>query len=262
MILKYLRLYLAFFRASATADLEFRANIAIKTITEALWYAAQITSFAVIYQHTDHIGQWSWPEMRVFLGILFLVDAIYMVTFSNNLDNFSETVRKGTLDLLLAKPVNSQFMVSLQRASVANLATFWMSISWLVWSMAQLEGFSWPRALWLLVAIPAGTMIFYSLRFLFSTMAVLYTRVESVNYLWYNFYRLGLRPDTIYVPWLKIILLTVVPVGLIASVPARLVLGLAQSWLALWLLLVACILTYASHLFWQATLRRYTSASS
>ncbi|MGZ3713384.1 MAG: ABC-2 family transporter protein, partial [Bdellovibrionota bacterium] len=81
-------------------------------------------------------------------------------------------------------------------------------------------------------------------------------------YLWYNFYRLGLRPDTIYVPWMKFIVLTFVPVGLIASVPARLVLGMASSWMALWLVGVALFFLYISHRFWRSTLKHYTSASS
>lgn len=260
--MKYLKLYWAFFRASVTADLEFRANFLIKVTTEIFWYAAQIVSYTVIFQHTTHIGTWTWPEMRVFLGILFLVDAIYMVIFSVNLDNFSETVRKGSLDLLLAKPVNSQFMVSLQRVSTANLSTLWIALAWLAWSLAHVEGIAWARLLWLLVAVPSGVAIFYSLRFMFSTMAVVYTQVESLNYLWYNFYRLGLRPDTIYVPWLRIILLSLLPVGLIASLPTRLVLGMAQSSMALWLAGTAALFLYLSHLFWQKTLRRYTSASS
>lgn len=260
--MKYLRLYAAFFRASLTADMEFRANFAIKLTTEFFWYIAQITSFAVIFRHTDSIGGWSWPEMRVFLGILFLVDSLYMVTVAASLDTFSDVVRKGSLDLLLAKPVNSQFMLSLQRASTANLITILVTLGWLSWSIWQIENFEAWRLVWLAVAVPSGAIIFYSLRFMFAATAVIFTRVESLNYLWYNFYRLGLRPDTIYVPWLKYILLTAIPVGLIASVPARLILGMASSWMAIWLVVAAAFFLYLSHRFWQATLRHYTSASS
>lgn len=261
-MVKYLKLYWAFFRASLTADMEFRANFTIKLTTEFLWYISQIASFGVIFRHTEAIGGWTWPEMRVFLGILFLVDSVYMVFFSANLDTFSDVVQKGSLDLLLAKPVNSQFMVSLQRTSTANLVTIWVSGAWLLWSLAQLEDFSWWRTAWLLIAVPSGSLIFYSIRFMFSATAILFTRLESLNYLWYNFYRLGLRPDTIYVPWLKYILLSAVPVGLIASVPARLVLNMASSWMALWLVVVSLSFVYLSHRLWQATLRHYTSASS
>ncbi|MGZ3713715.1 MAG: ABC-2 family transporter protein, partial [Bdellovibrionota bacterium] len=88
--MKYLRLYAAFFRASLTADMEFRANFAIKLTTEFFWYVAQIASFAVIYRHTNTIAGWTWPQMRVFLGILFLVDSLYMVTVAASLDGLSD----------------------------------------------------------------------------------------------------------------------------------------------------------------------------
>lgn len=260
--MKYLRLYAAFFRASLAADAEFRANFVIKLTTEFFWYISQIVSFAVIFRHTDHIAGWDWPQMRVFLGILFLVDSVYMVTVAGGLDTFSDTVTKGNLDLLLTKPVNSQFIVSLQRASTPNLITIVMSVCWLGWSLAQLENFNWLGLLWLLVAVPAGAVIFYCLRFMFASLAVVFTRVESLNYLWYNFYRLGLRPDNIYVPWFKYLLLSAVPVGLIASVPARLVLGMASSWMALWLVAVAIFFLWLSGRLWRAALRYYTSASS
>jgi ABC-2 type transport system permease protein len=260
--MKYLRLYIAFFRASLTADMEFRANFVIKLTTEMFWYVSQVASFSVIYRHTNTIAGWTWPEMRVFLSILFLVDSLYMVTVANSLDTLSDLVRKGGLDLLLTKPVDSQFMISLQRAATPNILTTLLTSGWLVWSLAQLENFSWTRALWLIIAVPSGSLIFYCLRFMFAATAVIFTKVESLNYLWYNFYRLGLRPDTIYVPWMKLILLSIVPVGLIASVPARLVLGLASGWMALWLVGVASLCLYLSHRFWRFTLRHYTSASS
>jgi ABC-2 type transport system permease protein len=85
------------------------------------WYAAQILTFEVIYKHTEKIGDWNIQEMRVFLGLLFVIDAIYMVIIHENIENLSEKVRKGDLDLLLAKPVNSQFMISLQKANTAIL---------------------------------------------------------------------------------------------------------------------------------------------
>ena len=47
-----------------------------------------------------------------------VVDALYMILFHDNLDSFSQKTTKGELDLLLAKPVNSQFMMSCQKVSV------------------------------------------------------------------------------------------------------------------------------------------------
>lgn len=259
---KYLFLYGAFFRASLTADLEFRANFAIRILTDIFWYIAQIASFELLFNFTDNIGGWNRAEMRVFLGVLFVVDAIFMVIFSSNLDTLSESVRKGNLDLLLTKPVNSQFMISCQRASTAHLGNLLMAFAWLTWALGGYENFSWGRILWLGITVPSGVAIFYSLRFFFSACAVIFTRAENLQYLWYHIYKLGLRPDNIYFPWLKYLVLTAVPVGLIASAPARLVLGTAAPWMALWSFFVAGLCVYLSAAFWKYALSHYTSASS
>ena len=259
---KLASLYAAFFRASLTADLEFRANFVIRIVTDIFWYVAQIASFEVLFNFTDQIGGWNRAEMRVFLGVLFVIDAIFMTVFQYNLDQFSETVRKGTLDLLLTKPVSSQFMMSCQRVSTAYLGNIVLATVWLVWSLWQLEGFAWWRLVWLIVMIPGGLAVYYTLRFFFSATAVIFQRAENLQYLWYHLYRLGIRPDTIYAPWLKFVLLTALPVGLIASVPARLVLGLASPWLAGWVLVMAVVSMWVSKLYWNFTLKFYQSASS
>jgi ABC-2 type transport system permease protein len=259
---KYLQLYWAFFRASLTADLEFRANFATRILTDIFWYGAQIISFEVLFNFTDDIGEWNRAQMRIFLGILFVVDAIYMVIFSTNLDFFSDGVRKGSLDLLLTKPMNSQFIMSCQRASTAHLGNLAMGVAWLAWALHnQSEYIGW-RLLWLLLLVPAGVLIFYSIRFMFSAMALIFTRAENIQYMFYSLYKLGMRPDTIYPPWLKYTVLTFLPFGLIASVPSQVALGMASSAMALWAVAVSGFCVYGTTRFWKYALSQYTSASS
>lgn len=259
---KYLLLYWAFFRASLTADLEFRANLATRIVTDIFWYAAQIISFEVLFNFTDDIGSWNRAQMRIFLGILFVVDAVYMVIFSTNLDFFSDNVRKGSLDLLLTKPMNSQFIMSCQRASTAHLGNLILGLAWLVWALSGQDEYVGWRLLWLIPLVPSGVLIFYSIRFLFSAMAVIFTRAENIQYMFYSLYKLGMRPDTIYPPWLKYAVLTIAPFGLIASVPARVALGMASSALALWAVAAALLAVFATTRFWKYALSHYTSASS
>ena len=65
----------------------------------------QIILFEALYLHVDSLGGWGIAEMRVFLGVLFLVDAFQMVLFAHNFDVFSEKIVHRDLDLLLLRPV-------------------------------------------------------------------------------------------------------------------------------------------------------------
>jgi ABC-2 type transport system permease protein len=261
-IKKYAYLYYAFFRASLQADLEYRANFTLRIITDVFWYAAQIFTFEVIYRHTKFIGHWDLDQTRVFLGILFVVDAFYMILLHDNLERFSDKVRKGDLDLLLVKPVRSQFMISFQRVGTANFANLILAIAWLWWSLSQLPDFNLMKLLWLLIVIPNGFLFMYTFRFCFACTAVIFTRSENLQFIWYNIYKLGTRPDSIYAPWMKYLLMTLVPVALIASVPARVIID-APDWpLMIWSFFLGPCLVYGTTLFWKFCLKYYSSASS
>lgn len=261
-MLKYLRLYSAFFKASFVADLEFRANFLIRIFTDIVWYAAQIFTFEVLFLHTNKLGDWSAPQMRVFLGILFVVDALYMVMFHENLEKMNTQIRKGELDLLLVKPVSSQFILSCQKVSTALIGNLLISISWLSWSLYALPDFEPVRMLWLFLLIPTGLLTVYSIRLMFSATAFWITQGESVMYLWYQLYKLGLRPDSIYLPWLRYLVLSLVPVGFIASVPARSILEPMNPWLPLWVTIWSLFLFQTTKWLWKNGLKNYSSASS
>lgn len=261
-IKKYAGLYVAMFKASLIADLEYRANFFTRILTDIFWYIAQVLTFEVLYQHTEKIGDWDKYQMRVFLGLLFVIDAIYMIIIHENIENISEKVRKGDLDLLLAKPVSSQFMLTLQKANTAIFGNLIIGSSWLFYSLLGLQDFSYLRLLWLLVLIPCSLAVVYSMRFIFAATAVIFTRSENLQFLWWQVYRLGMRPDSMYNPYIKYVILSILPVGVIISIPARALLNPPDLNYLLWPLLLAPVLIYGTHRFWNFALKFYSSASS
>lgn len=262
ILFKYFKLYIALFKTSLIADMEYRMNFVTRIAIDIFWYVAQILTFEVLFMHTKTIGDWNVYQSRVFLGILFVADSIFMIIFHDNLDNFSEKVRKGDLDLLLAKPINSQFLISLQKATTANFGNLLMGLGWLTWSLSQLDNLVPARILWLLILIPIGCLIQYCMKFFFATSACIFAKSDNLHFLWYQVYRLGMRPDSMYFPWLRWLILSVVPVGFIASVPANAVFGLASTTLILWSIVLTSGLLYSTHLFWNFALKHYSSASS
>lgn len=259
---KYLVIYRAFIKASAIAEIEFRLNFVMRILNDIIWYVAQIFTFEVLFMHTKMIGSWDVYQTRVFLGVLFIIDALYMIFLQENLDRFSEKVRKGELDLLLTKPINSQFMISFQRVSVSCLGNLMIATGWFVSSLIHLQGISWPRTLWIFLLIPCGFTILYSLRFCMAALSVILVRADNLQFVWYQLYRLGMRPDSIYLRWLQIIILTILPVGLIASVPARAILDPPELWVYVWSMMAAPLTLWFSSRFWKFALSKYQSASS
>lgn len=175
---------------------------------------------------------------------------------------FLKKVRKGDLDLLLAKPVDSQFMLTLQKANTAIFGNLILALAWLFYALSGLADFSYYRLLWLVILIPCSLMVVYSIRFMFSATAVIFTRSENLQFLWWQIYKLGMRPDSMYNPYMKLFVLTALPVGVIISIPARALLNPPELNYLLWPLILAPMLVYGTHRFWNYALKFYSSASS
>lgn len=260
---KYLRLMGSFIRASAIADLEYRANIGMKIFTDIIWYTAQLSVFAVIYRHTQSIGGWSYAEVLCYQLVLFLVDALYMIFFHENLERLPEKVRRGELDLLLAKPVNSQFMLSCQKISTAYFVNIVLVIGGLTWAVSQLP-YSIPatRVVGLIAMLVPSLIIYYSTRVLLTTNTLIFVRADAIGYLWFQLYRLSFRPDSLYPLWLRYVLFTVLPIGFMVSGPATLLIKGFNWKIFCGAYVAAAISLYCSVRFWRYALRFYVSASS
>ena len=260
---RYVSMLFAFFRASLVADMEYRANITAKVLTDFLWYFAQLLTFEVLYQHTSTLGGWHLNQLRVFMTLLFVVDALYMIFFSENLEQIPYKVVKGEVDLLLAKPVDSQFMLSTMRMNTAYCVNIVLVTVAFFWSLSQLDGgIPWVRLPVLLVVIPAGVLVMYATRIIFAAASFFYGNTSQLTLLWYQLYRLGTRPEVLYPTWLRYVVLTILPMGFIASVPARLLVGEWSWWLPLGSLTVGILSLAFSRWYWQRALRSYASASS
>lgn len=249
-------------KTSLIADLEFRINFSLRIATDVIWYFMQVLAYEVLFNYSPTIGDWNRQQMRVFLGVLFIVDALFMMFIQENCDRVADKVRKGELDFILAKPVSSQFLVSFQKIATASFGNFLMAIAYFFYAVNQLEGFNWYRLLWLILIIPTSFIVTYSTRFFFACLNLIFVRAESVNFLWYNCYKLGMRPDSIYFPIVRFVLITVFPMSFIASVPTKMILEPPNVGLIIWSIIIGPLFLYLSHLFWKRCLRSYSSASS
>lgn len=261
--MRYPKLWLSFLKASWMADIEYRTNIIVRVLGEVIWYTVQLSVFEVLYTHANSISGWDVHAMRVFMGTLFLVDNVYMLLFQDNMENLNTVVRKGDLDLYLVKPISSQFMVSFRKVSTAYFINLIMILIYLSWairhlghpvSVMQLLGFAFLGL--------CGVVCYYALRFMFSTLVILLQDAGSVQFIWQQLFRLATRPDPIYPSYLRLLILTIFPVGFMASVPSRILVEGVNISLLLTSPALALFLVFLSQTFWNFALKSYSSASS
>lgn len=245
------------------ADMEYRMNMIMRVIAESGWYLAQLSVFEVLYTHTSSISGWDVHGMRVFMGTLFLGDVIYMILFMENLENFFSLIRRGDLDQLLTKPIDSQFMVSMKKVSTAYLINFVGIVAYLWWAISTLpQPLTGLQMTAFFITLFFGVILVYSLRFMFMSLIVVMQDAGNIHFLWHQLFRLATRPDPLYPFYLRVIVMTILPLAFFASVPSRVLVEGFDWRLVLASGGIAIIALFCSHAFWNKALKRYSSASS
>ena len=283
----YIQVFLTFARNSLVRDLSFRTNFLLQCVTSISWAIMNWAFFKIIFAQGDKIAigkgtGWTENEFFVFLGTVWIINAIVQAFFMPNAQEFSELIRTGNLDFALLKPIDTQFLVSFPRLNWSSLANFFLGIAVVTHYTNLLRHqpdnpliLSWIQVFLYAIFIAAGVVIMYSVMISLAATSVWLGRNQNLYMIWFyltNFYR---YPMEIYqrgvIGWgLWGFFSFVVPVLVVANVPAR---TLAQplrgsggerweNWLILLLFTMALVSLLVSRRVFRWALSSYRSASS
>ncbi|MCB0036076.1 MAG: ABC-2 family transporter protein [Anaerolineales bacterium] len=262
-MLKHLKVLGALYKAAVLTNLEYRANFIISVILSLISVGWSVAGAAVFYLHTDRIGEWTFDQLLVVLGLFVTFLGVIEGIMYPNVKEIVEHIRMGTMDFILTKPINSQFHASLRRLDIWKLGDILLGIGLLLYAVAQLDSYPTVGQVVLFVVLClCAVLILYSLIMLLITSAFWFVELENVMELLFTFYDAGRFPVNIFPFWLRATLTFVVPIAFVTTVPASVIIGRVDPALALGSLVVTAVLFTASVLFWQFAVRHYSSASS
>ena len=263
-ISRYASIYGALWRNSITRELQFKLNFILWIFVELLWFALQLTFIAVLYSHTDRIGDWTKWQVVLLMGTSQLIQQLFSAIFLSNLTQLSETIRTGKLDFMLLLPANTRFLISFRQVDLGGFVNAGSAIAVMAYaglqlglqpSIEQIVGFA--------ILIAASLIIHYSLMLMLSATSFWTVRAQGIVWGYYNLFNIARLPDAAFRGAFKAFFTYALPMLLVANVPAKL---LAQKLSTPWemALLLAMSLTcfMISEVVWRFSIRRYTSASS
>lgn len=269
----YLRVFTTFARNSLVRDMTFRANFLIDCVSSLSWVLMNLGFYVLIFEYTGEIGAhtgWHKYEFFVFLSTTLFVNSLVQTFFMPNAEEFSELIRTGNLDFALLKPIDAQFLTSLQRIEWSSLGNFAFAAGLLAYSLVQLD--YRPPALQALVYplyVACGVAVMYSLMVVLSSVSVWLGRNQSLYDFWFYITNFSRYPMEIYrgpigTP-LRRVFTFAVPILLVVNVPARLLAKPLDpdNWPLAGLALVATVASLVvSRFIFNRALRSYRSASS
>lgn len=262
-IARYGRLILLQLRMSAVTAMQYRSDFIIKGLMSFLWLGVTLVPLVSVFQQRAVVRGWSFSEALVVVGCFALMKGILEGAVSPSLTSVVEHVRKGTLDFLLLKPVDAQFLVSTARIEPWRVMDLVGGVGVLLYAFHQMGRLPTPGHLALAAALMAvGVMVLYALWILVVSAAFWVVKVDNLSYLFGSLFDAGRWPIAVFRGALWFAFTFVFPLALMTSYPAMALIGRLSPATAL--AAVAGGVTFASlaRLVWQRALGFYTSASS
>lgn len=263
--LRYGRVYWLMLRNSLIREMSFKANFIGWLVVEVLWFAGQIIFLEVIFGHVDRIGDWSKWECVLLLGTHQVIAQIFQAFFYVNVSELPDLVRTGRLDLFLLQPIDSQFSVSVRRFGFDSFVTSLVGGVIVAFSLFKLGIMPGAAQIALyLVCCALGLGIHYSILFGLATLSIWIVRAQGLIYGYYNVFNVARYPADVFRGVFRFIFSWIIPVMIVANVPARvLIRGFENPWPnVLHLAAATALVVSVTRMFWFFALKRYSSASS
>jgi len=281
----YLRVFFTFVRNSLVRDMTFRSNFLIECVSSVSWIAMNLGFYLLIFSFTDEMvpdSGWRKYEFFVFLATTMFINSIVQTFFMPNAQELSEQIRTGALDFALLKPIDTQFLVSLQRMNWSSLANFAVAVALMVVSVGRLvaeKGMAVTPTMVVmyLFYLGCGVLILYSLMVSLAATSIWLGRNQSLYNFWFYITNFSRYPMEIYdgkegtarqkygAP-LQLFFTYIIPVLMVVNVPARtmarpIITESPFDWFAAVVVATVGSLV-ASRLVFQRALGSYRSASS
>ena len=260
---RYIRLYIAFARNCFVRELEYRLSFVLRAIGSAAEGILPVAFIALVFRQVQAVAGWTVDQMLLLMGTYTLLEGTLSTLFGANMAEISRYVNRGELDLVLTKPVSSQFYVSTRLVAWEALPRVVLGGAVTAHALRRLGVSVTAESLLAYVALlGAGLAIGYSL-WSMSVVWVFWTeRLSNAGFVFYTFLELGRLPIQAFQGVARLILTFVLPMAFMTTVPTEALMGLFSFERAATGAGLAAAFLIASSLAWRVGLRSYASASS
>lgn len=261
---RYLKTLSIFWSASISAEMEYRANFVLATVSSVATLGGALFALWALLRTEYALADWSFDQALIVVGIYTVLDGLQQTLLAPNRQQINELVRNGTLDFVLLKPIDAQFWLSARKVSVWGVPNVLLGAGMIIYvGSLRLEPavglFDYLR---LIIPLGAGITIYYALGYLLSTLTIWFTKLSNVTHAMQALLEAGRYPIAAYPQTYRAFFTFVVPVAFMTTVPADALLGRGEVRWVFAGVAIALALLVVARLFWQFALRFYTSASS
>lgn len=269
MVLKKIQRYFLIWAMNARARLMERmaypVNFFIMIIGVLVQMILPVILINVVFRFSGSLSGWSRNEAMIVLAAYMFVEGLSWATHAF-VGGFKMSIRAGTFDSTLVKPMDTQFLASISRADPEDwmrLVTATIVFVMAVRNLSFTFGTFLVNFFFFFILLLAAYLIVYSLSLLVATLSIWFTEVRALFTIIDNTVKMSRYPTDIYFPnAVRIVFSTVLPITFISTVPAKIFLFGPRLDLIVYSFIVTIIFFIGSRKFFHYGLKHYSSASS
>lgn len=243
------------------------AEMFINRWTNLLFLSGKIIRFGMllffllfIKQSVSSFAGYTADQVVVFFLTYQFLDTLAQI-FYRGVYSFSWQVRTGELDFYLSKPLHPLFRILTGKPDFIDVCFF---LPTTLLSVYVIRDFffaaSAAQLLWYAVLLFNGFLIATAFHILILSLGVITTEVNNAVMLYRDLNTMARFPVTMYQEPLRTVLLFAIPVGIMNTVPAQVLLGGTPSASMLLTLSIGSIFLILSIKVWDWSITRYTGA--
>ena len=260
---KHIKYFLFSFRLGFLNITIFRGNYWFIVFFESLISIAYIVLIEVIFGNINSLAGWSKYELYVLYGTFQLQVQLASMVYVVGVDSFRNRIITGSLDILIVKPMDTQFLSTFPSMALNKLFPMVPAAYMVLYGLAQLN-----------IKITFLAVLIYSVLFFIGILmqTVTVSTVMALSFWFLNnssfgrlislAYSYAQQPKEIFGPVLSIVFTFVIPVLLYTNPAVSALIKQTDPGLIIISSFMLAVLFAISRLVWKMGLLRYQSASS
>lgn len=260
---KYGRLFGVQLRTSLTLGMQYRLDFLIEGAVSLFWVGVTLIPVIVVFGKRPSVAGWTYDEALVVVGMFVALKGILEGAITPSLLAVVEHIRKGTLDFVLLKPADAQFLVSTTKLQPWSATDVFGGIAVIVVAFVRIG--TGPTAAQVAAGIAlvfAAVLVLYSIWILVISLAFFVVRVDNLSYLFQSIFDAARWPISVFRGPVRFLFTFVLPLAIMTTFPAMALLGTLEPRAFLASTSGAIAFAVFARQVWKQAIRRYTSASS
>jgi ABC-2 type transport system permease protein len=260
---RYLTLFWVQLRASLATAMQYRADFVVDGAISLWWMLWTLVPLWIVFRGRETVAGWSMEEALVVAACFTILRGVLEGAINPSLVQIGEHIRTGTLDFILIKPADTQFLVSTAKFSPWKVVDLLAGVAMMVIAFARLGRVPGPLEVALAaLLLGSGIFVLYSLWILVVCASFWVIRLDNLGYLLSSVFDAARWPLDVFRGTWRYLFTWVIPLGLMTTYPARALLGSLSLETAAVALGGTAAFTGMARFVWNRAIGHYRSASS